>query len=311
MNILTDYPIIPVITFLLIVVFFAYQIHMFLKERSKSKTPKLPNMAVQNATVHPAKLVIPDLQKKTAQKVVDPKKKYGPIVRMLSLVILLLVVISTMGIFYVFRNQNFVTIPRASEPNPSGPFFGTNVTPTTVSETLPLVTGGLSPSPISPLALTPTIAPLANKPITTVPTSGLQTTAVPTKATTKVSPTITNKVIQVSPTITFASPTTKPTLTAMLSPRATTAPQILTTSPKPLQSVTPSPVLVARISVSMVPSGSTALTPTITGVDTTITPSPTKKPSSDQKNIPEAGMPWYLGAFVVGSVIFLAIGFIW
>ncbi|MFA6005176.1 MAG: hypothetical protein WC775_01690 [Patescibacteria group bacterium] len=267
MNLFTEYPVIPGITFLLIVAFFAYQLHLLLKERRKKITPKLPNMAVQTAGVRPAKLVVPEIKKSTSPQSVDAKKRYGPIVQMLSVLLLLLVLVSTMGIVYVFRSQNLASIPRANSPQPTSQLDPLNSLP--------------SPGTASPDTSASDVLEIS--PTTTIPT----VTAIPIPTTI---PTTSQTISTPIPTV--KAQAQKPGIAATSTP--STIPSQF------IPSMTPTPILIAKISAGVSPSVvSPSTVPTTTS------------PAATQQVIPEAGFPWYLGIFILGSIAFLAIGFIW
>src|SRR3990167_9490776 len=116
MEIFASYPIVPGITFLLILLFFGYQVRIAIKERKRTKTPKLPNIQTPNGQSATQKVAVPVITKSSPKNIAEVRKKYGPIAQFLSVFVLLLIVSSTIGLFYVYRNQSVPFVPRASGP---------------------------------------------------------------------------------------------------------------------------------------------------------------------------------------------------
>lgn len=297
MDLIASYPIIPGITFLLILGFFAYQIRVILKERQKAKTPKLPNMQSPSKAVQEKKVVIPKIQMPAKQDVAQIKKKYNPIVQFMSVLVLLLVVVSTVGVFYVYKNQSLPFVPRASGPSPTSPL----ISPINNEPDTSPVEGSQDPTPTTVAGILPTTTPILIATNTTLaptnpPAAPNTTTPVPptNPPTATPFPTVTQTPLS-SPT-----PTNKPPEQTPQTPSA-----IVPTAAPALSASTPTPVLIAKNSLTTTP---TALEPTVVSpasADTTITPKPT------QTTIPDAGLPLYLGILIVASLIFLTIGFVW
>ncbi len=201
MEFLLDFPLIPLGAFVVLSLFFAYQLKLYLGEKKKNVIPHIPNL-MTNATP----LVLPAQQQSQAfmhkmeslQK--EQKKQAGKTQKGISFAqafyvfSILFFFITTTTIFIFSRNKKLSFVPRANVQPTTFPtlFLPTATIPPQGSSTLTaspangtsLLTTALSPTAVLVSSVSPTTKLLAQAP---TPTAALKIS--PTKSLNTISPT--------------------------------------------------------------------------------------------------------------------------
>lgn len=303
MEFLLEFPLIPLGAFVVLSVFFAYQLKLYLGEKKKNIVPRIPNL-MTNATP----LVLPAQQQSQAfmhkmdslQK--EQKKQAGKIQKGISfaqafyIFSILFFFITTTTIFIVSRNKKLSFLPRADQ-QPTA--FPTSFLPTATIP--PQGDVNITTSPTNAVAVTPTI---------TAQTTGAASSASPTQSITRIltqTPTLATTP-RISPTkmLSSLSPGPSKAIGGILTPTTV----LLASAP------TTVPTVPASNTVGSLPSPTVVLLSQYGQYNPVVYPSPTLTPSPRVTNlitpttqIPQAGLSFVSVGLLLISVTLLFVGF--
>lgn len=213
MEIFANIPLIPILAFVVIAAFFAFQMRIYLKERKKGKTPTVPTLGTT-----PLKDTSPAFVQKmdtvaaaVSTKPLTSAKKLRPISSFLTVAILVLLVVSIAGFFFLFQREDRLSfVPRAAV-EPTSPLLPTLLP--TVPITSPATTQPATPTtaalPTAATLPTPTTTAAATKAPVVSPTSVALLPPAAEPITTAAAPTPTSTLLAYYSTNVF--PTEEPT----------------------------------------------------------------------------------------------------
>lgn len=303
MEFLLDFPLIPLGAFIVLSIFFAYQLKLYLGEKKKNVVPRIPNL-MTNATP----LVLPAQQQSqafmhkmdTLQK--EQKKQAGKVQKGISFAqafyvfSILFFFITTTTIFIVSRNKKLSFLPRANvEPTA----FPTSFLPTATIP--PQGNASITNSPTNSMAVSPTTAAQTTEAASSVnPTQSVTRTLTqtPTLATTP----------RISPTRTLSSLSPGPSkaIGGILTPTTV----LLASAP------TTGPTVPVSSTVGSLPSPTAVLLSQYGQYNPVVYPSPTLTPSprvtgaiTPTTQIPQAGLSFVSIGLLLISVTLLFVGF--